>query len=128
VDIHDVAFGDGILTDDYLARPSPTAWDAVPVAARERLYGQDSLPTLEQDVAAWARLDGCGKANIKDTPWGQQTDWSGCERNVRVRGLSVDHLGHEWPGSKPSEWNRAHPEQASFSFTDLIWGFLHSVD
>jgi polyhydroxybutyrate depolymerase len=38
--------------DDYLARPSPTAWDAVRVAAKERLYGQHSLPTLEQDVAA----------------------------------------------------------------------------
>lgn len=114
--------------DDYLARPSATAWEAVPIAAKKRLYGQDSLPTLEQDVAAWAHLDGCRNAKTMNTPWGRQIEWSHCHENVRVRGFLVDHLGHEWPGSKPSQWNEAHPAQPSLGFTDVIWNFFRSIE
>jgi poly(3-hydroxybutyrate) depolymerase len=56
---------------------------------------------------------------------GQQIGWSGCDEDVHVRGLSLDHLGHEWPGSKPSRWNQTNSRQ-SLDLTDVLWSFFSS--
>jgi polyhydroxybutyrate depolymerase len=114
-----------IGTDDSSGQPSQTAWNSMPGIAKEKWYGQESLPTLEQDVAVWARLNGCKRSDTTATLWGQQTDWSGCDKDARVRGLSVDHLGHEWPGSKPSRWNQTNSKKPLY-LTDVLWRFFRS--
>jgi polyhydroxybutyrate depolymerase len=114
-----------IGTDDSFGQPSQTAWNAMPAIAREKWYGQESLPTLDQDAAAWSHLNGCKRSKTTWTLWGQQTDWSTCDKNVRIRELSVDHLGHEWPGSKPSRWNQANSKEPLY-LTDVLWSFFCS--
>lgn len=114
-----------IGTDDSIGQPSHARWNAMPAIAKQKWYGQESLPTLEQDVAVWAHLNGCKRSDTFTTPWGQQTDWSGCDKDVRVRGFSIDNLGHEWPGSKPSRWNHTNSREPLY-LTDIIWSFFHS--
>ncbi|HMH12130.1 MAG TPA: hypothetical protein VK578_03390 [Edaphobacter sp.] len=114
-----------IGTDDSFGQPSQAAWSAMPATAKEKWYGQESLPTLEHDVADWAHLNGCKRSDTIATRWGQQTDWSGCDKDARVRGFSVDHLGHEWPGSKPSRWNQTNSKEPLY-LTDVLWRFFRS--
>lgn len=114
-----------IGTDDSFGQPSQTAWNAMPAIAKEKWYGQESLPTLYQDAAAWAHLNGCKRSRTTSTLWGQQIDWSVCDEDVRVRELSVDHLGHEWPGSKPSRWNQTNSKKPLY-LTDVLWSFFCS--
>lgn len=116
-----------IGTDDSSGQPSLATWNEMPAIAKEKWYGQISLPTLEQDAAVWAHLDGCSNRNSVATLWGEQIDWSGCREDVRVRALSIDHLGHEWPGSKPSRWNQLHAGQRARCLTDVLWTFFRSV-
>lgn len=114
-----------IGTDDSVGQPSQAAWNAMPAIAKEKWYSQESLPTLEQDVAVWALLNGCKRSDTTATLWGLQTDWRGCHKNARVRGFSVDHLGHEWPGSKPSRWNQTNSKEPLY-LTDVLWSFFRS--
>jgi poly(3-hydroxybutyrate) depolymerase len=124
---HPVSAFLAIGVDDAFGKQTPASWSALPRVARQVWYGQDSLPTLEQDAATWARLDGCGSRGVTTTAWGQQLDWTGCQRRAHVRALSVDHLGHEWAGSTPSQWNRLHPAQPPLYLTDLLWRFFQSA-
>lgn len=110
--------------EDFFGRPSQAMWNSMPAIAREKWYGQDSLPTLDEDLAAWAHLDGCTSRKTTPTPWGSSVDWGQCRDNVSVRGLSVDGLGHEWPGNKISRWNQAHPTRPPLRLTDEIWNFF----
>jgi polyhydroxybutyrate depolymerase len=115
-----------IGTDDHFGRPSQADWDSMPAIVKKEWYGQETLPTLDEDVDAWGRVDQCKRRETTSVPWGQQTDWSDCLKGARVRGLSIDHLGHEWPG-KPSRWNQAHPTPISLSLTDAVWTFLRTT-
>jgi poly(3-hydroxybutyrate) depolymerase len=111
-------------TQDFPSRSSLAQWDAMPPIAREKWYGQDSLPTLEQDLAAWAQLDGCTSSRNSSIPWGIRVDWTKCEDSVRVSGISVEGLGHEWPGSRNSLWDRSRPQKPPLRLTDEIWRFF----
>jgi polyhydroxybutyrate depolymerase len=104
------------------------AWNSMSTLAREKWYGQRSMPTMEQDVAVWARLDSCKVRSIARTPWGQEVRWSNCLKNAQVNGFSVTDLGHEWPGSEWSKWNQTRPNQPPLRLTDTIWDFFRSTD
>jgi len=116
-----------IGTDDGFGQPTQTDWKSMPPIIKKEWYGQETLPTLEEDVTAWARLDQCKSHNTTSTAWGKQIDWTDCLNHTRVRGFSVSHLEHEWPGSKPSRWNRVHHAEQPLNLTDVIWEFLQPV-
>ncbi len=117
-----------IGTDDEFGQPGQAVWDSMSATAKDKWFGRQSPPTLEQDVALWAQLDGCQDHTLTRTSWGQEIRWSECLKGVQVRGFSINELGHEWPGSKPSQWNQAHSAQIPLHLTDVIWDFFRSLD
>jgi poly(3-hydroxybutyrate) depolymerase len=123
---HPISVFLSIGTDDDVGQPSQSQWESMPLITKTEWFGQETLPTVDEDVDAWARLNHCNRRTVAPTLWGGQIDWVGCLNDTKVRGFSVDHLGHEWPGSKPSRWNQAHPNRPSLALTDFIWDFLYS--
>jgi polyhydroxybutyrate depolymerase len=123
---HPISVFLSIGTEDDVGRPSQAQWDSMPAISKKEWFGQETLPTVDEDVDAWARLNHCNSRKLGMTPWGRQIEWVGCVNDTHVRGFSVDHLGHEWPGSKPSRWNEVHSDRPSLALTDLIWDFFQS--
>jgi polyhydroxybutyrate depolymerase len=59
------------------------------------------LPGAEQNLAAWARLDGCQPKPVRRhvAPAVVERRWPGCRRGGAALLYSVEGGGHTWPGS-----------------------------
>jgi polyhydroxybutyrate depolymerase len=59
------------------------------------------LPGAEQNLAAWARLDGCriGPSVVRVASMVVRRGWQRCHRGSAVVLYSVLGGGHTWPGS-----------------------------
>jgi hypothetical protein len=56
-----------IGTEDAFGQPTQSEWNSMPAIVKREWYGQETLPTLEEDVAGWAQLDQCKGRNRTST-------------------------------------------------------------
>ena len=69
---HPVSAFLAIGTGDDAGRPARSMWNSMPIIAKQSWYGQLSLPTLDEDVDAWAHLNHCGARGVTQNSWGQE--------------------------------------------------------
>ena len=103
----------GLVAAEYLIRPCPgpvpvlafhgTADPIVPYANGATGRSVPGVPVVgaEQNLAAWARLDGCAVEPRLDRPAPGivRHSWPGCRRRTSVTLYTVVGGGHTWPGS-----------------------------
>jgi hypothetical protein len=54
----------------------------MPLITKREWFGQETLPTVGEDVNAWAQLNHCSSRTMTTTPWGRQIDWVGCLNDI----------------------------------------------
>jgi poly(3-hydroxybutyrate) depolymerase len=99
-------------------------WQQIPRDQKLKWFGQETLPTLSSEAAAWAALDHCSASTTESIQPGQRTVWNGCLEEAHVEAYLIHDLGHEWPGASVSRWNEAHEPQPGLDLTELIWRFF----
>jgi len=79
----------------------------------------------------WARHLQCRGQERAATRWQgvRRTDWRGCRGDARLVLLTVEGLGHHWPGAEPLPLpeGRVGPYRDTPPATDLFWDFFETV-
>ncbi len=75
----------------------------------------------------WGYLNGCRQQTARQTTWGVQFVWRGCNDHSQVVADFLHHFGHEWAGSPDAHWDPKYWPDEPPSFTDMAWQFLTSL-
>jgi polyhydroxybutyrate depolymerase len=132
----------GLVSAEYLIRPCTgpvpvlafhgTADPVVPYASGATGRSVPGIPVVgaEQNLAAWARLDGCAATPRVTRPASDivRRSWTGCRSGSSVTLYTVVGGGHTWPGS-PVVLSVATvgPTTESISATGLMLSFFGTV-
>ncbi|MEU3183466.1 ferulic acid esterase [Streptomyces sp. NPDC006923] len=82
------------------------------------------LPAVQDWVAGWAELDGCGPRVRQRViqPDITVSRWSGCDRGAEVRHVAVTDGGHTWPGA--DIYSGGGITTQTIEAHEVLWQFL----
>ena len=95
-------------------------------------YGPDLVihkPSQSTTAKRWANLYGCSTTISGTVQMLRQTSWHGCRDNVTVTLVTIDGLGHYWPGGTVTRYTDlpasvTGPWVSSMNATDVIWDYF----
>lgn len=98
-------------------------------------YGPDLVITKPAQLTTakrWANLFGCSTTISATVKMIRQTSWHVCRDNVTVIYLSIDGLGHYWPGGTVTHYANlpesiVGPYVSSMNATDVIWDYFSRI-
>ena len=92
-------------------------------------WGRLQQPPIEESLAEWRRMLGCGAKPNSDASGGgvEKIQFSECAEGGVVVEYFIDDMGHVWPGGKNRLPERLVGKPSDkLNATDVIWDFFKS--